>query len=68
MLNSNLRIITVALLKNRSPDVSLSDISKATSLPLPWIKSFLKRGMKLDSRSDRVVTLYEHLTGKELKI
>jgi hypothetical protein len=68
MINDNLRVITVALLKNRSPQITLKDISEKTTLPFAWLKSFQARGNELDSRSDRVVTLYEFLTQKKLKI
>lgn len=67
MLNNNLRVITVALLKNRPAHITLKEISTKTTLPVPWLKSFQKRGNKCDSQSDRVVTLYEFLTGGKIE-
>jgi len=66
MLNKNLRVITVTLLNSRGPGKTLSEISNDTKLPLPWLKSFSKQGMKSDARSDRVVTLYEYLSKRTL--
>lgn len=66
MLNNNLRMITVTLLKNRPKDKTLPTISKDTSLSIPWLKSLLLRGYHSDSHSDKIVTLYEYLSGKKI--
>lgn len=68
MITSKLRIVTHGLLRNRPTHMRLIDIAEATSLPTPWIKSFLKNGDERDSGSDRVVTLYEFLTRKNIKL
>lgn len=66
MINSQLRIVTLALLKNRPAHIKLSQIQEHTTLPVPWLKSFLKNGSTSDAGSDRIVTLYEYLTKTKL--
>jgi len=68
MINSNLRIVTLALLRNRPAHIKLSDIENHTSLTTDWLKSFMKRGDNCDSGSDKIVTLYEYLTKSKIKI
>ena len=66
MKSNKLRVTTVTLLRNRLPEITLSRISKQTTLPISWLKSFQKRGYEKDAYSDNVVTLYEFLTAKSL--
>ena len=66
MLNKNLRMITLTLLKNRPPHITFPMIAEDTKLSTEWIKSFSKRGAKFDSGSDRIVTLYNYLTKSTL--
>jgi len=67
-LTKSLQKTTFELLRNRPASMKLSDVAEATGLPLTWIKSFNLQGDRKGSSSDKVQTLYEHLSGKSLEI
>ena len=67
-METNLRISTFKLLRNRPAHIKLADVAKDSGLPLSWIKSFHINGDRKNSSSDKVQTLYEHLSGKKLPL
>ena len=57
---------TIALINNRSVKVQLTHIAKDTKIPVAWISLFAKGGMS-DPSANRVLKLYEYMTGNSLK-
>lgn len=57
---------TIDLINNRSVKVQLTFISKDTGIPVAWISLFAKRGIK-DPSANRVLKLYEYMTGNKVK-
>lgn len=49
-------------------DRSLPEIYKETGIPFYWLKSFVDGRYKKNPSVNRVVFLYEYLTGKTLEI
>ena len=58
---------TLELLKERSRSVTLKNISEATGLPEPWLKTFAQEKVA-DPSVNRVEILYAYLNGKPLNV
>lgn len=58
-------LATMDLLRNRPITKTLSMISQATGLPEGWLASIL-RNPNMSPSVDRIETLYEYLSYKEL--
>lgn len=57
---------TIDLINNRSVKTTLDDIYKATDVPVAWI-SLLANGKIKEPSANRVLALYEHMTGKNIQ-
>lgn len=62
--------ITLKLLKERSTDISYTDISKATGLSIYWLANLNRNGKRTAKTPDvnKVQKLYEYLSKRELKL
>ena len=75
-LNSSLRQKTLIMLKQtQEKGIGLKNIADAAGLSSGWLKTFYnqktsgeKKKSEKDSMSDRVVTLYEFLSGEKLEL
>ena len=67
MIDTSLRDKTLILLKEKRVTHKLTEIAKDTELPIGWLKSFAQRGEEYDSLSDRIYTLYKHLSGRTIE-
>ena len=67
-MKSSLRSKAFELLKTRPANMKLSDIAEGSGLPLTWVKSFHLKGGEKNSSADKIQTLYEYLSGKQLKL
>lgn len=68
MQEGKLRLKTLKLLQERPRTLTLSTISNDTGLTMPWLNFFLSKGKECDAGSNKIVKLYEYLSGKTLKI
>lgn len=64
-LKTRLRDKTRQLLKNRPATVDYRDIEEATGLKQSWLKAFACKGIE-NPDVNKIETLYEYLTQKEL--
>lgn len=58
---------TKELMKERPRHLTIAVISSKTGLTVGWLQSFSATGEK-DPGANRVQTLYEFLTGKQLEV
>jgi hypothetical protein len=65
--STKLRDKTLGLVKNRPVHLTLKQISEETKLPVGWLKVFAQ-GKIDDPSCNRVETLYEFLSGEQLKV
>jgi len=65
-MRTELRDKTLELLQNRNVTLTLLDISVATKISLHWIHKFSTNKIA-DPSVNRIQTLYEYLSKKELK-
>lgn len=67
MIKTRLRDKTVSLLQNRSVKLTYKKISADTTIPVGWIK-MLAADLIAGPDVNRIETLYEYLTKKELEL
>jgi hypothetical protein len=65
---SELLSVTMQLLRDRPRHKTLEDISEATGLPIPWLLSLTGGNPPESPGVDRIVVLYEHLSGFKLEV
>jgi hypothetical protein len=65
--STRLRDKTLSLVQNRPVHLTLKQISAATTLPVGWLKMFAQGQIKEPS-CNRIETLYEFLSGEQLKV